>query len=275
MSTTTIRPKINEHDVIPLTFLNLVVQSAFIPDTVPLSTLIIAKAGHGKTIKLEYLRKFKWIYYTVDMTPKHLIQFFDKVKNGEKRFLVIPDYITTLAHSQKTKDLFRGHLRAMMEEGVKDSDAYGVEYHFDKKLNAGLISGITPEYFNNSSRVWQSDGFLSRFLPFSYSHSSASLTKIMDNIRDRIKNIDDFKMIVRTGRKAFVPTRTTEQDANMRLIAYSLLPKADDSPIRMYKQVITLCNANSVIRDSRKIEEVDLQLIRDLGKFINRKQTMI
>jgi len=265
---------VERHDIIPLTFLNLVLQSAFIADTKILSSLLIAKAGLGKTIKLEFLRKFKFVYYTVDMTPKHLIQFFEKLDKGEKKFLVIPDYITTLAHAQKTKDLFRGHLRAMMEEGVKDSDAYGTEYHFNKKLYGGLISGITPEYFNSNNAIWKRDGFLSRFLPFSYSHSAKSTEKILANIKDRVKNIDDFDMVVRIGKKIKYPECSDTIDKDRRLIMYSLL-NPQEPPYRMYQQIIALCNASAIIRGSNSVTEKDIELVKTLAEFINRKQIPI
>lgn len=248
------------------------VQSAFIPDTKTLSALFIAKAGLGKTIKLEHLRKLKFVYYTVDITPKHLIQFFEKVNRGEKKFLVIPDYITTMGHAKKTKDLLRGHLRAMMEEGVKDSDAYGVEYHFDKIIKAGIISAITPEYFEGSSRIWKADGFLSRLIPFSYSHSSETQELVLTNIRDKVNPISEFDFTIKR-KVSKCPTRDREADLEIRNIALEMAE--GNPPYRPYQQVLALCNSSAVLRDSNKIEQKDINLIRSMLIFVNRKQNPI
>ena len=262
----------NKHDIIPLVFLKLVLQSAFIPNTKQLSTLIIAKAGLGKTIKLDQLRKNPYVYYTVDITPKHFVLFLNKVQERKKRYLVIPDYITTLGHAKKTKDLLRGHLRAMMEEGCQDNDAYGLEYHFPKPIKAGLISAITPEFFASSSKIWKSDGFLSRFLPFSYSHSPESTKQVLDNIKSKNNPIANFGMKVRTsGVKE--PVRSDDIDNQIRIMAYDIA--SGEPPYRPYLQMISLCNSSAVLRESLRVEKQDIELIRSLLVFINRKQSPI
>lgn len=262
----------NKHDVVPLIFLKLVLQSAFIPNTKQLSTLMIAKAGLGKTIKLDHLRKNPYVYYTVDITPKHFIQFLSKVHERKKKYLVIPDYIITLGHAKKTKDLLRGHLRAMMEEGCQDNDAYGLEYHFPYPIKGGLISAITPEYFASSSKIWKKDGFLSRFLPFSYSHSPETTKQVLDNIRNKNNPIINFGMKVRTtGVKE--PVRTEDIDNQIRLMAYEIA--GGEPPYRPYLQMISLCNSSAVLRESLRVEKEDIELIRSLLVFINRKETPI
>lgn len=273
---TSLLPEREQYDVIPLTFLNLVVQSAFIPNTKMLSTLLIAKAGLGKTIKLELLRKFPFVYYTVDITPKHLMNFLDKVERGEKRFLVIPDYIATLGHSRKTVDLFRSLTRSLIEEGLTDIDVYGMERHYAKKIKAGLISGITPEYFNENSRIWKSDGFLSRFLPFSYSHSLDSKEMVMQNIRKTIDTSGRFKLVVKTGKRVYEPTIAEELDDKLRLIMYGCgIIEPRDAPYRAYIQFLSLAKSSAVLRESDKVEKIDIDLLQLLSQYFNRKEPAI
>jgi len=258
------------YDWIPLTFLNLILQTAFIPNTKMLSTLLVSHAGLGKTIKLEYLRQFEFVKYTLDATPKHIANVLDSADNGRTKFIVIPDYIATLGHSNKTVELARTIFRAMMEEGITDIDVYGMERHFKTKVKVGLISGITPEYFNQNSRVWKNDGFLSRFLPFSYSHSATSRSNVITNIRDKIDSINQFKMSVKTsGVKE--PIRTIEIDKDIQLLSYSLLD-AKEPPYRLYQQLIALANASAVLRDSEEISKQDIEMITLMSNFMNRKE---
>lgn len=263
-----------KYDLIPMYFLSLVIQSAFVPQTKMLSALLIAKAGLGKTIKLEYFRKFKFVYYTHDMTAKNLAEFLSKVERGEKKFLVVPDYIATLGHARKTVDLTRTILRGMIEEGIDNIDVYGMEKHFNKNVKAGLISGITPEYFNKNTRVWKSDGFLSRFISFSYSHSPQTTLKILDNIRDRVKTIDDLKININAKKKLKCPTRTIEIDNQIRLMAYQIKDN-EEAIYRPYLQMVALCNSNAVLRDSDKVEQEDTAMIGQLINYINRKQNPV
>lgn len=258
------------YDWIPLSYLNLVVQTAFIPNTRILSTLLIANAGLGKTSKLDPLRTLPFVKWTLDITPKHLAGFLRDVERGNKKFLVIPDYIATLGHAKKTVELARSIFRAMIEEGITEVDIFGMELDFENKIKAGLISGITPEYFNENTRVWKSDGFLQRFLPFSYSHSPKSKQKVLDNIRDKIDSIGSYKFRINTNCEE-EPIRTQDIDNKIRLLAYQVIDK-NDPPYRMYLQLIALCNASAVLRDSKEVENIDIDLVTTLSTYINRGQ---
>jgi len=262
-----------EYDWIPLTFLNLVVQSGFIPKSKPLSTLLVAHAGLGKTIKLETLRQFDFVKYTLDITPKIIAEFLNDVQDGKKMFLVIPDYIATLSHSKRTVELARSIFRAMMEEGVTDVDIFGMVCHFKTKIRAGLISGITPEYYNENTRVWKSDGFLQRFIPFSYSHKPSTTNSVLDNIKNNIDTVSTFDMKIRT-KDVYTPVRKEEIDDKIRLIMYSILePK--EPPYRLYLQLISLCNASAILRDSKEVTTIDTDLVKLFANYINRGQTPI
>lgn len=261
------------YDWLPLTFLQLVLQTAFIPNTRTLSTLLIAHAGLGKTIKLEYLRQFPFVKYTLDITPKNLASFLDEVEDGKYKFLVVPDYIATLGHAKRTTELARAIFRAMIEEGITSVDIYGMERHFKTKIKAGLISGITPEYFNENTRIWKSDGFLQRFLPFSYAHSNLTTGLVLDNIRDHVDTINTFKMQIQT-KNITEPVRTREIDNEIRLVMYSILePK--EPPYRLYQQLVALCNASAVLRYSKEIEKTDVELVSKIAQYINRGQSPI
>lgn len=260
------------YDWLPLSYLNLVIQTAFIPNTRILSTLLIAHAGLGKTSKLDPLRSLPFVKYTLDITPKHLAGFLRDVEKGNKRFLVIPDYISTLGHAKKTVELARSIFRGMIEEGITSVDIFGMELDFKEKIRAGLISGITPEYYNENTRVWKSDGFLQRFLPFSYSHSPKSKQKILDNIRDRMDSIGAFKFKIIADCEE--PIRTQDIDNKIRLLAYQVLERGEP-PYRMYLQLIALCNASAVLRDSKQVDNMDIELVTALSTYINRSENPI
>lgn len=262
-----------KHDKVPLLYINLILQTGFIKGTKPLSTILIAQAGLGKTIKLERLRRLSFVKYSMDMTGKQLVEFLHQVDRGDKKFLVIPDYISILGHANKTKNMFRGYLRAMMDEGVSDIDVYGMTAKFNNSPHAGLITAITPEYYEENHSIWRRDGFLQRFLPFSYSHDAQTTNSIMDNIRDRKDTVNLFKLGVKR-KVAKMPDRTNEIDAQMRLIAYEIKDK-DAPPYRAYIQIISLCNASAVLRGSDKVEMQDIDLIRSLSTYINRKRNPI
>src|SRR5574339_14236 len=164
-------------------FLNLVLQSAFVPNAKILSTLLITLPSLGKTTYLEITESIDFVHYTNDLSPKPLMDFLDEVEKGRKRFLVIPDFINTLAHGKNTVENTRSILRSMIEEGFKSSDYFGMQREYDHPVKAGMISGITVDKVNENTGRWRSDGFYSRLLPWSYSHSLETSEQI---VRDKL-----------------------------------------------------------------------------------------
>ena len=260
------------HDWMPLTYLNLILQSAFIPSGKILSTLLIANAGLGKTIKLDFLRQFDFVQYTLDCTPKHIAEFLDLVDRGEKKFMVIPDYIATLGHAKKTVELARSIFRAMIEEGITNVDIYGMERHYKQKVKAGLISGITPEYFRENTRVWNSDGFLQRFVPFSYSHSIETTNRVLTNIFNKIDTVNNFKMTINKNPEE--PIIKDNINDKIKLLTYALIvPK--EPPYRRYIQITNLAMASAILRNSNEVEQIDIDLLTKLSNYMNRKEHVI
>ncbi|MCJ7761273.1 hypothetical protein MUP59_09075, partial [Candidatus Bathyarchaeota archaeon] len=70
----------------------------------------------------------------------------------------------------------------MTEEGVINLSDYHLEFKADKPVRAGLITATTNSSYEEFKRSWKGTGFLSRLLPFSFSHSVATTCRIMDNI---------------------------------------------------------------------------------------------
>src|SRR5271157_143259 len=82
--------RLKEIDKKGLIMINLVLQSAFIEkkesdNYSPLSLLFIGKPSGGKSRLLLSLRKYPFVTYADDITPKLLIEFLKQVEKGEKR----------------------------------------------------------------------------------------------------------------------------------------------------------------------------------------------
>src|SRR6185436_15282323 len=60
-------------------FLNLILQSAFIPNAKVLSTLLITLPSLGKTTYLQLMEAIDFVHYTNDISPKPLMEFLDEV----------------------------------------------------------------------------------------------------------------------------------------------------------------------------------------------------
>jgi hypothetical protein len=163
--------------------ISLVLQTAFIRScSKPISLLLLGKPGIGKSRLLSPLSKLDFVSYVNDITPKYLVEFLEKAKRGEKKFLAVPDFTNCMSHGKNTRTPLVAVLRSMTEEGVVDLSDYHLEFKSDTPVRAGLITAITESSYHEFNKAWKSTGFLSRLLPFSFSHSVATTCSIMDDI---------------------------------------------------------------------------------------------
>lgn len=255
-------------------FLNLVLESAFIPNAKILSTLLITLPSLGKTTYLQLTENLDFVKYTNDISPKPLMEFLDDVEKGRKKFLVIPDYINTLAHGKNTVENTRSILRSMIEEGYTSSDYYGMQREYDHPVKAGLISGITVEKVNENTGRWRADGFYSRLLPWSYSHSLPTSESIVKDKLDGAKPIRDIRFKINKN-----PTEPTLDELMKEKVKNLSLQLIQDKYVgaiyRPLEQVLSLVKGSAVLRDSKKVEQEDISHVMGLSVYINRHQNPI
>lgn len=260
---------LEEHDKKVMLFLLLSLQSAFIPNTKIISSMLIAKPSLGKTTYLDLLKRFDFVEYTIDITPKRIADFLDDVDNGKKKFLVIPDFISNIAHSKRTSDLARSIYREMMQTGVSKISIYGMERTFKNNPTAGLITAITTDKANQSTGAWKSDGFYSRLLPFSFDHNKSTEAIILRNKFLNKNPFDNFRMDV--DRNPIDPELTEISDLTIQLLSQHIIePK--EAPYRSYDLVKALCKSHAVMRGSDVVDNIDTDAVSGLVDHMNRKQ---
>jgi hypothetical protein len=264
------------YNSIPLTVIQLVLQSVFNPPKFkPLSLLLIAKAGLGKSTYLSPLQQFDFVEYVNDITPKFAVEFLKKVESGKKKFLVLPDLIPTVSHAKNTKETLFSVFRSMTEEGINDLSDYGMEFHSKdgKPVRAGLITGITSDKYNDNKHAWRKDGFLSRLLPFSYSHSGTTESAILLEKRKNTTSLDMAKITVNRNPKE---VEVAESDyLFIETLARGLSNEIQGTPYRPFDLVKHLLISSASLRNSDKIEDRDIQLVNQLSQYLNRVHNAI
>lgn len=234
--------------------------------------MLIAKPSLGKTTYLELLKKFDFIEYTIDITPKRIADFLDEVDNGKKKFLVIPDFISHTAHSKRTAELSRSIYREMMQSGVNKISIYGMERTYRNNPKAGLLTAITSDKANANTGFWRSDGFYSRLLPFSYNHSKTTETRILQDKYANKNPFRDFNLDVNPNAEDVELTEMSDKD--IQLMARDIV-EPTDAPYRSYDLIKALCKSNAVLRQSNVVEEIDTNTVRQLVDYMNRKQNVL
>jgi hypothetical protein len=153
--------------------------SPYIKDEKPISLLIVAKAESGKTTAMKMYRENKGVVYLTDCTAYGITRdILPKIVSGEIKTIMIPDLITPLAKSTKTRQSFVAFLNNLIEEGVAKMTSYATVWN--KDCNANVITAVTDEELRDARHNWAKIGFLSRFILFSYSYSIATITRILN-----------------------------------------------------------------------------------------------
>jgi hypothetical protein len=158
--------------------------SPFIANEKPLSLLIVAKAESGKTSVMKLYRQNKSVVYVSDCTAYGITRdILPKIVSGEVRTIIIPDLLTPLSKSTKTRQSFVAFLNNLIEEGVAKITTYSTVW--DKEARANVITAVTDEALDDARHEWAKMGFLSRFIVFSYSYSMSTVTEIMNRYSER------------------------------------------------------------------------------------------
>jgi hypothetical protein len=247
----------------------LVLQTAFLkPSRKPISLLLLGKPGIGKSRLLTPLARLPFVAYVNDITPRYLVEFLGKVKQGEKKFLAVPDFTNCMSHGKNTRNTLNAILRNMTEEGVVNLSDYQLEFRSETPVRAGLITATTEANYGSFRKSWRGSGFLSRLLPFSFSHSVSTTTEIMDAIdAKRPDPIDSVRFVVK---KLAKEVECPENLMRQLRVYEELLSKSTGSlPYRQQIQLNALTEALVILRNGSTVSQEDIDRVAWLSKWIN------
>ena len=252
-----------------LSLIKLVLQTAYLKPYKPISLLLLGTAGLGKTRLLTPLAKLDFVSYVNDITPKYLVEFLHKAKNGEKRFLVVPDFTNCMSHAMNTRTVLVAILRSMTEEGVIDLSDYHLEFKSSTHVKAGLITATTNASFQQFRQIWKGTGFLSRLLPFSFSHSVDTKTRIMKDIdmkkRDCLASVK-LSVVKRTPGTVAMPPRLLSQ---LHVYEELLGKNSGCLPYRHQIQLNALAESLAILTESSELTQDHIDTVSWLCHWIN------
>jgi hypothetical protein len=186
-----------------------------------------------------------------------------------KRTIMIPDFLKVIRKKYSTQANALGILNAITEEGWMGKLQSGQT--IDRKILANVITALVYHEILDKRRRWLQLGFLSRFVPLSFSYSAETKDKIRDYIRGRdYKN--DSPNDENIGIKPESVALTDEMAQKLQNITMSALLRFKEQNLtgfRLQRQLQVLAMASALTRGKQEVEEVDIELIREISYFIN------
>lgn len=119
----------------------------------PLSLFLIAPTESNKTRILLLFKNFPHVKTVENLSAKPLNDLIAKQEHRQNVFaIIILDFIRLLQQKSKTCEAVVSTLLNLTEEGAQESLFFGQEYRLKRRVQMGILTGITPPLSENTSQ---------------------------------------------------------------------------------------------------------------------------
>jgi len=274
--------------------------TAALKDEKPLSLMLIASVGDGKSemlrkaykppkIKAEWKetkgkdgkttnRKLQQqvehigsVLYTTDTTPYTLYhKWGELLKSGQIKHIVIPDFLSVLT---KGKDAMPDTVRfynSLIEEGILRIESRYSDFITEVPVQIGLITAVSLQDYKERSRTqkWGALGFLSRVLPVSFKYSEDTKKRILHStFLKEYHNEGKFALAFPdTPVSVELPSVYEEQ---VLKLANVLKDPSDKTGARRLKQLMAFVMADALKHGRDIVRDEDLERLWQYSRFFN------
>lgn len=251
-----------------LKIIKIVIYSGRLVGETPLSLLIIASVGAGKTSMLRKLFDLDGILYATEITPYALTsKHGNKLKAGKIRHIVAPDLLNPLNKPRDQANAFITFMNALIEDGVAKVQSRHSNFTVEFPVKVGFISSIAYQDFKKREDAWATVGFLSRMLPVSYNYADKTVREIFDSIFTcEYREDSEFKLDLPPLTKVNIGVKLAEQ---LEPIAKTIKDPQDQYGFRRQHQLQTFAMAHALGRNRDKVKQEDIDAIKYYAQYMN------
>jgi hypothetical protein len=242
----------------------LALYSAYVEPYDPLSLLIIAPVGSGKTELLKAYSVNKGTVLYNDFTAFGLTTLLGQIQAGIVKHVMIADLVRLTARGNPVWHQILLSLNALIEEGITRIDTFHIHFQSPTPIKAGVIAAFTTDEWKVRRKQWIRLGFLSRAVPVSYHLAPEDIQRGEEAI---YKAEQAFKPIPLKLPEKPLPIHVPEKlkEALMKLGRIIAAVNQDETRFRSHRHVLAMAKASALREGRTEVSEGDINLLKALS----------
>jgi hypothetical protein len=244
-----------------------------VADEKPVSLMLVAEQESAKTECLKYFRGTSSLIYLADLTSRGLSVYKNEIESGVLRHICIMDLIRVVNHGKGVSNRTIQTLSSLMEEGESDSSDAGGNTKWEGFPTVGLLTAITPQFYNKKKGGWRDSGFLSRFLPIRFNYKPESANEIHDAISGGHKLPEPCPIQFHfENKKEKVSVLLADSEAKMISQRAKALGKTNGTyGFRYHRAIRSLAKASALMEKRPRVKERDVLKVLSWSDFFTDK----
>lgn len=238
--------------------------SGYVEPYDPLSLLIIAPVGSGKTELLKAYAGNRGVALFNDFTAYGLTTLLGQIQAGLVRHVLVADLVRLTMRGPAVWHQILLTLNGLIEEGVQRIETFHVRFHSPTPVKAGVIAALTTDEWKARRNRWIRLGFLSRAVPISYQLAPEDIQRGEEAL---YRGGEAFKPVEldlpEKPVKVAVPEKQAE--ALKRLGRVIAAVNQDETRFRSQRHVLAMAKASALREGRDEVRQEDVRLLRALS----------
>lgn len=244
-------------------FLRLLIWTGQLSDERPVSAIVIAPAGTGKTTLLEGL-SCEQAQFVGDLTSRPLSML---VKSSDKMtHILLGDMLSIFGHKSATVKLTMRLISQMTGEKLLH-DPFTGEAIRPRKI--GLITAIPPTDYKKEQQRIQDGGFATRFIEVRYNYKPSTIASIHKWIQNNryTEPVKPFAISNPMQSVIEIPKELSEE-----INLFGLTLKKDKTGFRVHRHLRALVKASARRNSRMTATKFDLETVKSYCDFFSSSE---